>query len=228
MIPPPHGEHVRITAGLAELEGTLWLPPDHIGVILFAPGNGYRLRPPNDYVAGVLRNARLGIFWFEPLSAAEAASRQVCGDSLLQSTRLGAGYEWLRRNTATRDLPIGLYGADHSATAALQFAAECDGIAAIVSRGARVEPAGFNLLTRINAPTLLIAGGLDDPAIRVNRTVYAALRCRKRLEIIPGATCSFEEPGNLEVAARLARGWFTRHTHSRARFSSGLSLWGGM
>ncbi|HEV2609363.1 MAG TPA: alpha/beta hydrolase [Noviherbaspirillum sp.] len=228
MTSPAHGEHVSILAGPAELDGTLWLPDDYIGVIMFAPGDGYRLKPQNDYVACILRNARLGIFWFDPLTASEASSGEARGDPLLQSARLGAGYDWLRRNIATRDLPIGLYGADHSATAALQFAAECDGIAAIVARGAHAEPASPASMTRINAPTLLIAGGLDDPAIRVGRTLYAALRCRKRLEIVPGATCSFEEPGNLDVVARLARGWFMRHTHSRTRFSSGLSLWGGM
>jgi putative phosphoribosyl transferase len=210
------------------MEATLWLPADHIGVILFAPGSGHGLTLPNDHVACILRNARLGIFWFKPLTEAEFSSQQACGDMLLQSTRLVAAYDWLQQNTVTRDLPVGLYGADHSATVALRFAAECDGVAAIVTRGARAEPAARSLLTRINAPTLLIAGGLDEPAIRTNRAVYAALRCQKRLEIVPGATSSFEEPGNLEVVARLARGWFMRHTHSRARFSSGLSLWGGM
>ncbi|WP_334187048.1 dienelactone hydrolase family protein [Noviherbaspirillum sp.] len=228
MIPAPQGEHVRLSASQAELEATLWLPADHIGVILFAPGSGCHSTPPNDYVAAILHNARLGIFWFEPLNTAEIPSQPMCEDALMQSTRLGAGYDWLRRNPATRDLPVGLYGAGQSATAALQFAAERDGVAAIVARGAHAEPAARSLLNRINAPTLLIAGGLDEPAIRTNRAVYAALRCRKRIEIVPGATCSFEEPGNLEVVARLARGWFMRHTHSRARFSSGLSLWGGM
>jgi putative phosphoribosyl transferase len=111
-------------------------------------------------------------------------------------------------------LPIGLFGAGNCAAAALQVAAARGRvISALVSRGGRPDLACQDTLGKISAPTLLIVGGLDDRSIETNRNAYAALRCKKRFEIIPGATHSFEEPGNLEVVARLARGWFLQHNH---------------
>jgi hypothetical protein len=49
------------------------------------------------------------------------------------------------------------------------------------------------------------------PVIGMNREALAELRCEKRLEIVPGATHLFEEPGALEEVARLARAWFELH-----------------
>ncbi|HEU5250018.1 MAG TPA: hypothetical protein VFW15_08525, partial [Thermoanaerobaculia bacterium] len=77
-------------------------------------------------------------------------------------------------------------------------------------RGGRPDLAG-NLLPRVQAPTLLIVGGDDLPVIEMNRDAFAQLTCEKRLEIVPGATHLFEEPGTLEAVARLAGDWFLRH-----------------
>jgi pimeloyl-ACP methyl ester carboxylesterase len=63
----------------------------------------------------------------------------------------------------------------------------------------------------VNAPTLLIVGGRDVPVIGMNREAMARMRAEVKLEIVPGATHLFEEPGTLEVVARLARDWFVRH-----------------
>ncbi|MEN3294951.1 MAG: hypothetical protein V7642_4204 [Burkholderiales bacterium] len=214
---PAQSERVRIQSDQEEMEGMLWLPEDHIGVILFAHGgNGNRLKPPNDYVASVLRDARLGTLWLDLLTPQEAAHghRARCDIALL-TARLNAACDWVRQHSATKDLPIGLFGASNCAAAALQLgAARGRVISAIVSRGGRPDLACQSTLGKISAPTLLIVGGLDDGAVEMNRVAYAALRCKKRFEIIPGATHSFEEPGNLEVVARLARGWFLQHSHS--------------
>lgn len=211
-----HIEHVVIKDGSVEMQGALWLPQDHIGVIVFGNcGEAKRLKPPNDYVASVLHHARLGTLWLDLLTPQECTRPEPSNDVPLLARRLGAACGWLHDCERTRNLPVGLFGAKHGAAAALHLAAERGNeIAAIVSRGGRTELNGADVLARISAPTLLIVGGLDDAAIECNRSAYAALRCKKKFEIIPGATRSFDETGSLEVVARLARGWFVRHSSS--------------
>jgi putative phosphoribosyl transferase len=201
----------------AEVEGTLWLPEDSLGLILFAHGgNSSRLKSPSDYVACVLREARLATLWMDLLTPAEARNPHVRADIALLAQRLGAACTWVRRCARTKELPLGVFGVKQGAAAALQLAAaRGSGISAIVSRGGRAELAPRQHLSRVSAPTLLIVGSLDEPQVKANRAAYAALRCKKRFEIIPGATHSFEEPGNQEVIARLARSWFLQHAQSR-------------
>jgi len=213
MVSTMHIEPLRIDAGKMEMDGVLWLPAEQSGVVVFANGNaGNRVKPPNDYVASMLRSARLGTLWLDLMPPGEMGS-QGRPDINLLTERIGAACDWLRRNETTRELPIGLFGASYGAAAALQLAAARGrAISALVLRGARPDLAGNGTLGKVSAPTLLIVGGLDDGLIGTNRAAYAALRCKKRFEIIPGATHSFEEPGIPEVVARLARGWFLQHT----------------
>jgi pimeloyl-ACP methyl ester carboxylesterase len=86
-------------------------------------------------------------------------------------------------------------------------------VKAVVSRGGRPDLAGWSL-QRVQAPTLLVVGGEDTEVLDLNTQALAALHCEKRLEVVPGATHLFEEPGTLEEAARLAAEWFARHLHS--------------
>jgi pimeloyl-ACP methyl ester carboxylesterase len=79
-----------------------------------------------------------------------------------------------------------------------------------VSRGGRPDLAG-PCLPQVTVPTLLIVGGLDLPVIDLNRAALAELRCEKALEIVPGATHLFEEPGTLDKVIDLARAWFRSH-----------------
>ncbi len=212
-------EQVTIGADSITLDGVLWLPENHLGVILFAGSSGgNRVRPPNDYVASVLRGTRLGTLWMDMLTAQERTGRDLPADVGVLTRRLAAACAWLRQYPATCDLPVGLFAASSGAAAALQLAAEQGPrIAAVVARSGRPDLVMQGALAKISAPTLLIVGSLDEGAIALNRTAYAALRCRKRLEIVPGATHAFEEPGSLEVVARLARGWFLRYSSSVER-----------
>ncbi|MGH2769914.1 MAG: hydrolase, partial [Actinomycetota bacterium] len=79
-----------------------------------------------------------------------------------------------------------------------------------VSRGGRPDLAGASL-THVKAPTLLIVGALDDAVLRLNRSAFSQLTAERRLEVVPGASHLFEEPGALEEVARLAGDWFVRH-----------------
>jgi putative phosphoribosyl transferase len=205
-------ELIKMAAGAAEVEGMLELPDSPRGIVLFAHGSGSsRLSPRNNYVATEIRRAQAGTLLMDLLTPLEDRNPRTRFDISLLTQRLRTAIDWLGRHDRTRALPISLFGASTGAAAALQAAAMGDDIAAVVSRGGRPDMAGADALGKVRAPTLLIVGGFDDVVIDLNRTAYAVLRCEKRLEIVPGATHLFEEPGTLEAVASLAADWFARH-----------------
>jgi putative phosphoribosyl transferase len=207
---------VHIDGGAATMEGVLELPHAASGVVLFAHGSGSsRLSPRNNHVAHVLRDAGIGTLLLDLLTPQEDRQYQNRFDIVLLTGRLRAAADWLRAQEATAPLPLGLFGASTGAAAALQLAADpAVPVAAVVSRGGRPDLAGSDALRAVEAPTLLIVGGADEPVIALNRQAHAELGCVKRLVIVPGATHLFEEPGTLEEVARLAADWFTAYfTH---------------
>lgn len=204
---------VRIAAGSAQIEGMLEIPEHPLGLVLFAHGSGSsRLSPRNNYVAGELRRIGLGTLLMDLLTSAEDQDFHRRFDIQLLAQRLDGCITWLLQNESTRNLPIGLFGASTGAAAALQVAAERgDAISAVVSRGGRPDLAGKQFLNAVSAPTLFIVGGDDKVVIDLNRQAFAELSAEKRLEIVPGATHLFEEPGKLEEVAALASEWFIRY-----------------
>lgn len=204
-------EPVVIPAGGVLLQGTLTLPPVPAGVVLFAHGSGSsRFSRRNQLVANALVAANIGTLLFDLLSEQEEASRRNVFDIELLAGRLGHAANWIAERPATADLHIGYFGASTGAAAALMAAADDPRVHAVVSRGGRPDLAG-DFLTRVTAPTLLIVGGADQGVLALNRDAYARLGGIKRLEIVPGATHLFEEPGTLESVAALARLWFLEH-----------------
>jgi putative phosphoribosyl transferase len=207
---------VRVSAGPVELEGILDIPEGAQGIVLFAHGSGSgRHSPRNRYVAEVLREAGLATLLIDLLTPEEEAvdlrTRHLRFDIGLLADRLSGATDWLARNPDTQELRVGYFGASTGAGAALVAAAKRpEAVGAVVSRGGRPDLAGA-LLSRVAAPTLLIIGGEDEPVIGMNREALAQLRSEKQIEVVPGATHLFEEPGKLEEVARLAADWFTRH-----------------
>jgi dienelactone hydrolase len=205
-----------VSAGPVELEGTLSVPEGARGVVLFAHGSGSgRYSPRNRRVAGLLRQASLATLLIDLLTLQEEEVDLRTGrlrfDIGLLSRRLIGASGWLKDQPETSNLRIGYFGASTGAGAALVAAAERpDGVGAVVSRGGRPDLAG-EALSRVKAPTLLIVGGKDVPVIGMNEEALGMLRAEKRLEIVPGATHLFEEPGALEEVSRLAAAWFGRY-----------------
>jgi dienelactone hydrolase len=209
-------QKVQVTTGPVSLDGNLSLPEKAVGLVLFAHGSGSsRFSPRNRLVAHHLQEAGLATLLIDLLSVEEEdidrLTRQLRFDIELLARRLEGVTDWVRQQAATRDLKIGYFGASTGAAAALIAAADrADGVGAVVSRGGRPDLA-WSRLHQIKAPTLLIVGGNDEPVIDLNQKALAQLRTTKRLEIIPGATHLFEEPGALEKVAWLARDWFHLH-----------------
>jgi pimeloyl-ACP methyl ester carboxylesterase len=203
---------VEIVAGSVRLQGELTLPLHAKGVVLFAHGSGSsRHSPRNTYVARVLRDAGLGTLLFDLLTTAEDADYAMRFEIPLLTSRLLAATRWVAGDARAAGLPIGYFGASTGAAAALAAAAELGAdIGAVVSRGGRPDLAGAGALPRVTAPTLLIVGGHDPAVIELNRDAYAQLTCVKELQIVPGATHLFEEPGTLEQVAAHASEWLAR------------------
>jgi len=151
------------------------------------------------------------------LTEREDRDRNAQFDIPLLAQRLHAGVQWARAQAAGHDLPFGLFGANTGAAAALMVAADRTGdIAAVVSWSGRPDLAGVQRLARVQAPTLLIAGGADDAVLYLNRIARAAMRATVELAVIPHATDRIEEPGALEQAASRASDWFVRWLDGRA------------
>jgi dienelactone hydrolase len=216
---PSSGERtVAVTTDRVTLEGSLVVPDGSSGVVLFAHGSGSgRHSPRNRYVARVLQEGGFATLLIDLLTEEEEVidltTRHLRFDIPLLADRLIGAVDWLGTQ-ATSALPIGLFGASTGAAAALlAAAARPRAVGAVVSRGGRPDLAG-SALPRVEAPTLLLVGGHDEPVIELNEQALARLRCEKQLLIVPGATHLFEEPGTLEQVAAHARDWFARYLTS--------------
>jgi len=202
---------VTVESDGVALPGDLTIPELAIAVVVFAHGSGSSRRSPrNVRVADRLHREGLATLLFDLLTDAEAEDRQKVFDIDLLARRLGAAVGWARGRSELDGLAKGLFGASTGAAAALVVAARAPDVTAIVSRGGRPDLAGA-ALERVAAPTLLIVGGMDRQVLGLNRAAQARMRCETRLEIVPGATHLFEEPGALDRVAELAAAWFTEH-----------------
>jgi dienelactone hydrolase len=209
-------DHLELPAAGVVLEADLVVPESAQGVVVFAHGSGSsRHSPRNRYVAAELQRAGLATVLADLLTPDEerldlrtGAFRFNIG---LLAARVTAATDWVAGHEPTAGLGIGLFGASTGAAAALVAAANRpDSVQAVVSRGGRPDLAG-DLLGSVRQPTLLIVGGCDEVVIELNREAMRKLAGDTRLEIVPGATHLFEEPGALERVARLAQDWFVRH-----------------
>jgi predicted phosphoribosyltransferase/predicted alpha/beta-hydrolase family hydrolase len=222
---PPASEEVTIGSGAVELPGSLMAPPDPVGLVIFAHGSGSsRLSPRNAFVASRLNDAGLATLLFDLLTDREAEIRGNVFDVGLLASRLHGAFAWV--GSRVGPLPVGFFGASTGAAAALVAAADLgDRVAAVVSRGGRPDLAAARL-PEVTAPTLLIVGGEDHAVEAMNREAIALLRSEARLELVPGATHLFEEPGTLERVADLAASWLFGHLRAAGRGRRSVAIGG--
>ncbi len=205
----------RIPIGSATLDADISIPARPHGVIVFAHGSGSsRHSPRNQSIADVLNCRGMATVLTDLLTEEEehidTMTRELRFDIRLLAQRLTAIVDWTAREHDVGRLPIGLFGASTGAAAALETAARRPAeIHAVVSRGGRPDLA--NSLDLVRAPVLLIVGSADSAVLDLNRQVLHHLHSIRTLEIVPGATHLFEEPGALEQVAQLARDWFSRY-----------------
>lgn len=211
---------VRLDVDSAELNADLSIPVGAGGLVIFAHGSGSsRHSPRNRAVAELLHHGHLATLLVDLLTAHEdlidASTAEFRFNIPLLADRLAGAVDWAHENFDTSPLPIGLYGASTGAAAALMAAAARPSLVrAVVSRGGRPDLAEEALDT-VNAPTLLIVGGRDGVVIDINLEACARLKGTKELQVVPGATHLFEEPGALDHVSKLARHWFEQHLAPR-------------
>jgi putative phosphoribosyl transferase len=209
--PPARDEEIEIAIDGVRVGGHLTLPRQTSGVVIFAHGSGSsRHSPRNQFVAKVLNDAGLGTLLFDLLTPQEALDRENVFDIGLLAGRLATVARWLREQPGSAGLGVGYFGASTGAAAALRAAAGDPAVKAVVSRGGRPDLA-MECLDAVTAPTLLIVGGADTVVLELNRRAADAMSCEHRVDVVPGATHLFEEPGALEAAADVARDWFLDH-----------------
>jgi pimeloyl-ACP methyl ester carboxylesterase len=205
--------HLRIDD--VTLPATLMQPPGEAsprGLVFFVHGSGScRLSPRNLQVAAALVERGMSTLVFDLLTAEESADRRNVFDIPLLARRVVQVTTQLRSDMTFADVPLGYFGASTGAAAALVAAADLkDDIAAVVSRGGRPDLAA-GALPSVLAPTLLLVGSLDVEVLQLNRQAQSHMTCQTRLQVIPGATHLFEEPGTLEQVTRQAGEWFEAH-----------------
>jgi putative phosphoribosyl transferase len=196
----------------AQLHGEVVVPAGATGLVIFAHGSGSsRLSPRNIHAAHLLHAQGLATLLFDLLTEEEGHHRHNIFDIGLLAARLAEAIRFARSHAELTWFPLGLFGASTGAAAALVAAAQAPhDIAAVVARGGRPDLAG-DALQDVRAPTLLIVGGADRGVVELNVDALDQLTCEKRLEIVPGATHLFEEPGALDAVATLAGRWFQSH-----------------
>lgn len=198
------------------LKGTLTLPEPARGLIIFAHSNDRgRHCPHNDAVADALNQNGFATLQLNLLTENEELidlrTHNIRFNVSLLSIRLRDATDWLTLQSCTQRFSIGYFGTNAGAAAAFIAAADRPNlVGAIVARGSYPNLIGLSL-RRVQAPTLLITGEQDLPALCANQDALAQLQVQKRLAIVPRATHLFEEPGALAKAAQLANQWYQEH-----------------
>jgi pimeloyl-ACP methyl ester carboxylesterase len=201
-----------VAIGRERLEGILARPGKARGLVIFAHGTGSsRFSLRNVEVARQLHAQELATLLFDLLTEHEAYDRRNVFDVTMLGGRMVDAVRFVLSDPELSRLPIGLFGASTGAAAALVAAAKLpQDVSAVVSRGGRPDLAG-GALPHVRAATLLIVGGNDNAVLKLNRRAFDTLTCEKRLDIVPGATHLFEEPGALDKVVELAGDWFNSH-----------------
>ena len=207
---------VKIPLEVGRLDGALAVPPEAVGIVLFAHGSGSSHKSPrNKLVAEYLQEGGIATVLFDLLTPVEDSRHNNRFNVDLLTERLQLATDWIGTQPRLATLPLGYFGASTGAAAALRAGALLgERIKAIVSRGGRPDLAGDQALREVRSPTLLLVGGRDTAVLALNRETTTKLQCEKQMRVIPGATHLFDEPGTLEQVATEAAAWFRQYFKS--------------
>ena len=213
-IPGEISKSVRIPDGNVQLLGDLQIPELADSLVIFAYDfGGIRNHPRTRHVARIMRGHGLATLLCELLTEDEAGediSEKKCHNADFLARRLVALTRWVIKNPDTKHLQITYFGANTGGAAALIGAAKFPKkVQAVVLRGGRADLAA-KALTRVLCPTLLMIGENDATGIEVSQGVFSRMVCHKEVQVVPGASCLFGEPGKLETMAHLSADWL-RH-----------------
>lgn len=202
----------RVQIGPMALPGDLEIPDDAAGLVMFVHGSGSsRLSPRNRELAAVFQRHGMATLLFDLLTEAEAGDPRIVFEIGRLGRRVEHALDGVAQWRETSALQVGLFGASTGAAAALVAAALRPGsVRAVVSRGGRPDLAQ-RFLWRVEAPTLLIVGSGDPQVLACNRAAYRMLHGIRRIEVVPGASHFFEEPGAMQSVAELSANWFDTH-----------------
>lgn len=211
MIVNQYNKLVNISTEDVNLEGQLTIPEHASSLVIFSHGSGSsRFSPRNNFVANMLHENGIGTFLLDLLTKEEDEIYSNRFNIDLLSERLVIATKYLSTIKQASVLDFGYFGASTGAASALKAATELHTIIhSVVSRGGRPDLA-MDVLPMVKAPTLLIVGELDTTVLELNKKAFDKLQCTKKLKVIKGATHLFEEPGTLEMAAKIATEWFNK------------------
>lgn len=215
-LPEKNEKNISIKVQEGEISATLNYFPKSSGLVIFAHGSGSsRFSPRNKLISRYLNECGFSTLLMDLLTPKEEIEDEITSEYRfnipLLSERLTITTNWALNQGSIKSLPIGYYGASTGAAAALISAAELKTkICAVVSRGGRPDLAQ-KVLKEVVSPTLLIVGGNDTVVLKLNEEAYNQLTCKKKLEVIPGATHLFEEKGKLEEVAKVSAKWYARY-----------------
>lgn len=210
-----HKEEIEIETSNAFIKGSLSIPENSKGTILFAHGAGSnRHNPRNKYVANILQYSGFTTLLIDLLSEKEDQldmfTKKLIFDISFLAGRVDDATEWVVRNKMTTNTPIGYFGVSIGAAAVLVASLQRhENISAIVSRGGRTDLAD-QFLSEVKPPTLLIAGSEDKTVLEKNRISFQKLNTKKKLIVISGADHYFEEPDNIDEVAEHTKKWFEK------------------
>lgn len=219
ILPRALDSELEIPIEKAVLKGRFRLPMNPRGIVLFSHGSGSSHKSPrNNYVADVLYEHQLGTLLFDLLTEEEDLVYENRFNIGLLTRRLISVTDWVFIYSYRPNLPVGYFGASTGAASALRAAAHFkDKIAAVVSRGGRPDLA-MEDIPLVTAPTLLLVGGDDHGVIQLNEKALQKLKAPGKLELIPGASHLFEEPGKLQKVAERSAAWFVQHFQKKETY----------
>lgn len=202
---------LEIRVGGMELTGHLMVPEKSEALVIFSHGSGSsRFSPRNRYVSEMLNRRNIATLLTDLLTQEEDEDYENRFNIELLSQRLTGLTKQLKMLPETENHLFGFFGSSTGAASALNASADLpEHIGAVVLRGGRTDLAEEKI-PEVKAPTLMIAGGLDQTIVELNRKSAKQMNCLNKLVIIEGAGHLFEEPGKLEKVSELAGDWYER------------------